>query len=84
MSGDGLAARRRRIGRLTVAGQRLGYLLYLVAAALFFTGLATSFRNPVVTATIVCLLVGSLVLAPSIVFAYAVRAADREEPLPED
>ncbi|MCY4036242.1 MAG: hypothetical protein OXF64_02155 [bacterium] len=76
---DNLAARRRRIARLTAAGQRLGYLLYLIATALFFTGFATSFNNPMVTAIVACLLVGSIVLAPAIVFSYAVRAADRED-----
>ncbi len=81
VSTDDLAARRRRIAQLTTTGQRLGYLLYLAAAALFFTGFATSFRGPLVTAIVVCLLVGSLVLAPAIIFSYAVRAADREEPL---
>ncbi|WP_419926586.1 hypothetical protein [Candidatus Poriferisocius sp.] len=81
-STDDLANRRRLIARLTAIGQRLGYLLYLAAAALFFTGFATSFRGSMVTAIITCLLVGSLVLAPAIIFSYAVRAADREEPLP--
>lgn len=83
MSADDLAARRQRIARLTVAGQRLGYLLYLAAVALFFTGFATSFRSPLVTAIVVCLVVGSLVLAPAIIFSYAVRAANREDPLPD-
>ena len=82
VSTDDLAARRRRIAHLTTTGQRLGYLLYLAAAGLFFTGFATSFHSPLVTATIVCLVAGSLVLAPAIIFSYAVRAADREEPLP--
>ena len=81
MSADDLVARRRRIAQVTVIGQRLGYLLYLAAAALFFTGFATSFYSPLVTAIIVCLVVGSIVLAPAIVFSYAVRAADRDEPL---
>ena len=76
-----LANRRRRIAKATIVGQRLGYLLYLAAAALFFTGFATSFRSGLVTAIIACLVVGSLVLAPAIVFSYAVRAADRDEPL---
>ncbi len=81
VSDNGLAARRRRIAQLTVTGQRMGYLLYLAAAALFFTGFATSFRSGLVTAIITCLVVGSLVLAPAIIFSYAVRAADREDPL---
>ena len=76
-----MADRRRRIAQLTATGQRLGYLLYLAAAALFFTGFATSFRSPLVTAIIVCLVVGSLILAPAIIFSYAVRAANREDPL---
>jgi len=79
LSGGNLAARRRRIAQLTAIGQRLGYLLYLVAIALFFAGFATSFRGPLVTAIIACLVVGSVVLAPAIVFSYAVRAADRED-----
>lgn len=82
MSAGDLAARRHRIARLTISGQRLGYFLYLSAAALFFTGFATSFRSPLVPAIIVCLVVGSLVLAPAIIFSYAVRAANREDPLP--
>lgn len=82
VSADDLAARRQRIAQATVIGQRLGYLLYLAAAALFFTGFATSFRSPLVTAIIVCLVVGSLVLAPAIIFSYAVRATNREDPLP--
>lgn len=82
MSPGDIAARRRRIAQLTTAGQRLGYFLYLAAVALFFTGFATSFRSLLVTAIIVCLLVGSLVLAPAIIFSYAVRATNREDPLP--
>ena len=81
VSTDDLAARRHRIARLTAIGQRLGYFLYLAASALFFTGFATSFRSPLVTAIIACLVVGSLVLAPAIIFSYAVRAANREAPL---
>ena len=84
MNADDLAARRRRIAQLTTAGQRLGYLLYLAAMALFFAGFATSFANPLVTAIIACLVAGSIVLAPAIIFSYAVRAANRENPLPPD
>jgi len=82
VSTDDLAARRRLIARLTAIGQRIGYLLYLAAAALFFTGFATRFHSPLVAAVIACLVAGSLVLAPAIVFSHAVKAADREDPLP--
>ncbi|MXW42004.1 MAG: hypothetical protein F4138_00185 [Acidimicrobiia bacterium] len=68
---------------MTKTGQRLGYLLYLAAIILFFIGFTSSFNQPLVTTITVCLVVGSLVLAPAIVFSYAVRAANREDPLPK-
>lgn len=76
---DPILARRRRIGALTTAGQRLGYLLYGLAAVGFFTGLAVGYASWLVTAIVACLLAGSAVLAPAIVFGYAVRAADRAD-----
>ena len=76
---DPVMIKRRRIGRLTTAGQRIGYTLYLVAAVGFFVGLATGYAPWLVTTIIASLLVGSVVLAPAIVFSYAVRAADRAD-----
>ena len=76
---DPVLARRRRIATITTAGQRLGYLLYGLAAVGFFVGLATGYQPWMVTAIVACLLAGSVVLAPAIVFGYAVRAADRAD-----
>lgn len=76
---DPVLATRRRIARLTRAGQRLGYLLYGLAAIGFFAGLAVGYVPWLVSAIVACLLVGSVVLAPAIVFSYAVRAADRAD-----
>jgi hypothetical protein len=76
---DPVLAKRRRIHRLTTAGQRIGYTLYLIATVGFFVGLATGYASWLVTVIIVSLLVGSVVLAPAIVFSYAVRAADRAD-----
>jgi hypothetical protein len=72
-------AKRRRIGRLTRAGQRVGYTLYLVATVGFFVGLFTGYASWLVTVIIASLLVGSVVLAPAIVFSYAVKAAYRAD-----
>lgn len=76
---DPVLARRRRIGRLTQAGQRIGYTLYLAAAVGFFAGLVWGYAPWLVTAIVACLLAGSVVLAPAIVFSYAVKAADRAD-----
>lgn len=76
---DPVLNRRRQIGRLTAMGQRIGYGLYLVASIGFFVGLATGYSSWLVTTIVVSLLVGSVVLAPAIVFSYAVRAADRAD-----
>ena len=74
-----MLAKRRRIGRLTKAGQRVGYTLYLVATVGFFVGLFTGYASWLVTVIIASLLVGSVVLAPAIVFSYAVKAAYRAD-----
>ena len=76
---DPVLARRQRIAAITTAGQRLGYLLYALAAVGFFAGLAVGYEPWLVTAIVACLIAGSVVLAPAIVFGYAVRAADRAD-----
>lgn len=76
---DPVLERRARIARLVLAGKRIGYGLFLVAIVLFVAGLATNYTTASTTAIIACLIVGSLVLAPAIVFGYAVRAAERED-----
>jgi uncharacterized membrane protein YccC len=72
-------ARRRRIAGLVRTGQRLGYGLFLVAIVLFAVGMAAGFTSATTTAIVACLLLGSVVLAPAIVFGYAVRAAERDD-----
>ena len=76
---DPVLERRRRIARLVAVGQRLGYALFGLALLLFFVGLAIGFGDGVSTAIVAAIVVGSVVLAPAIVFGYAVRAAERED-----
>jgi hypothetical protein len=76
---DPVRARRARIAKLVELGQRVGYGLFGFAIALFFVGFAAGFSAAVVTTIIAALLIGSLVLAPAIVFGYAVKAAERED-----
>ncbi len=76
---DPILERRARIARRVAIGQRIGYGLFLVAILAFAWGLATRWSDALTTIVIGSLLVGSAVLAPSIILGYAVKAADRED-----
>lgn len=76
---DPVRARRAQWARAAALGKRVGYGLILVAVVAFFVGAVAGFGS-VVRALVVVSLVGSTVtLAPGIVIAYAVKAAERED-----
>ena len=74
-----MLARRARIARLSDLGQRIGYALFGLAIVLFFVGFVGGYSDVLVTLIVASLGVGSVVLAPAIVFGYAVKAAERED-----
>ncbi len=76
---DPVLAKRARIARLVGLGLAVGYGLFALAVVLFVAGLVFGYADWLTTAIVIALVVGSIVLAPSIVFNYAVRAADRED-----
>jgi hypothetical protein len=76
---DPVLARRARVAKLTETGQRVGYAVFGLAIVLFVIAAATNFSGPLVAGITACLVLGSLVLAPAIVFGYAVKAAERED-----
>ena len=76
---DPVLIRRAQWARLTTVGQRIGYALFAAALVAFFLGLVVGWGSGVTTIVVACLVVGSIVLAPSIVFSYAVKAADRAD-----
>jgi hypothetical protein len=76
---DPVLARRARIRTAVTWGQRIGYGCFLAALVLFVVGAMTGFSPGVTAAITVLLVVGSLVLAPAIVFHYGIRAAERDE-----
>ena len=76
---DPVLAKRARVERLTAAGKRVGYGLLLVAIGAFAWGAAAGFGAAVVAVFVLAMAGCTVVLAPSIVFAYAVRAAERED-----
>ncbi len=76
---DPVRERRARIARVVSLGLRLGYGLFLLAMALFVIGLIIGYTDGLVSVIVLSLVVGSIVLAPAIVFNYAVRAAERDD-----
>lgn len=76
---DPVRARRDRMRRLASLGQRAGYLLYGVAVAAFVAAAVAAFPEWLVALTVAALLLGSILLAPAIVVAFGVRAADRAD-----
>ena len=78
-SSDPVLERRRKLARLARSGRRAGYSLYGVSVAAFAVGLVTGFTTAPATIAAVTLVVGSLLLLPSIIIGYGVSAADRAD-----
>ena len=76
---DPVLARRARIARWVELGQRVGYSLFALAVVLFVVGFVAGYTTMLTRVIAAALVVGSVVLAPAIVFAYGVKAADRED-----
>ena len=76
---DPVLASRQRVAGWVSMGLRAGYGLFATAMILFFGGFIFNFTSALTTAITFCLIVGSVILAPSIVFNYAVKAANRAD-----
>ena len=76
---DPVRRRREQVRRWTTAASRLGYALLAVAVVAFFVALATGFTSTMATIVVGTLIAGSVLLVPSIVLGYAIKAADRAD-----
>ena len=76
---DPVRARRERVAHLNLLANRIGYLFYALAISSFVMAYAFGFKGPLVTLVVVCLVIGSILLAPSIVIGHAVKATERED-----
>ena len=76
---DPTLAKRARIAHLVELGQRVGYSLFGIAIVAFVLGFAAGFDGVVRTVIVASLVVGSIILAPAIVFGYGVKAAERDD-----
>ena len=76
---DPVRARRAQWAKAASFGQRVGYVLFLVAVVAFFVGLVVGWSGGFSSTIVFCLVAGSVFLAPAIVLGYAVKAAERED-----
>jgi hypothetical protein len=78
-SNDPVRSRRQKISRINNAANRLGYLLWAIAMVCFVTAFIVGFKGLLVDMVISCIIAGSILLAPSIIIGYAVKAAERDD-----
>lgn len=76
---DPVRALREKVARYNLLANRIGYLFLAVSMSCFVMAFAFGFKGPLVTVVVVTLIVGSILLAPSIVIGYAVKAAERDD-----
>jgi pilus assembly protein TadC len=76
---DPVRALRQKVARYNLLANRIGYLFLAVSMSCFVMAFAFGFKGPLVTVVIVTLIIGSILLAPSIVIGYAVKAAERDD-----
>jgi hypothetical protein len=76
---DPVRAKRAQIAKWTLLANRVGYLFVALAMSLFFIAFAFSFSATMATLIIVSLVIGCVLLAPSIIVGYAVKAAERDD-----
>lgn len=76
---DPVRVRRRQVQRWTLLANRIGYLLLALSMAVFVMAFAFGFTPAMVTVVTATLIAGCVLLAPSIVLGYAVKAAERED-----
>ncbi len=76
---DPVRARRAQVAKWTLLANRLGYLFVALAMALFLMAFVLGFSPTMATLVIVTFVIGCVLLAPSIILGYAVKAAERED-----
>jgi len=79
VSDDPIRRRRAQVARWTSIANRTGYALLGVAVLLFFVALLVGFSGTMASFVIAAFLASCVLLAPSIILGYAVKAAERDD-----
>jgi hypothetical protein len=78
-SDDPVRRRRASVAKWTLLANRVGYLVLALAMAMFVIAFAVGFNAVMAGLIVGCLIVSFVLLAPSIVLGYAVKAAERDD-----
>ncbi|HYN34503.1 MAG TPA: hypothetical protein VES40_17900 [Ilumatobacteraceae bacterium] len=76
---DPVRIRRAQVAKWTQLANRVGYLFVALSIALFVIAFAVGFSSTMATLVIISFVIGCVLLAPSIILGYAVKAAERED-----
>ncbi len=76
---DPVRRRRAQVAHWTLLANRIGYLVLALAMTLFVLAFVFGFSSTMATLVVVSLVVSFVLLAPSIVLGYAVKAAERDD-----
>jgi len=76
---DPVRAKRAQVAKWTLLVNRIGYLFVAVAMVLFVIAFAVGFSSTMANLVIITFVIGCVLLAPSIIVGYAVKAAERDD-----
>jgi Na+/proline symporter len=76
---DPIRVRRAQVAKWTLLANRVGYLFIALAMALFVIAFAVGFSSTMATLVTITFVIGCVLLAPSIIVGYAVKAAERDD-----
>ncbi len=76
---DPVRVRRAQVAKWALLANRVGYLFVALSMALFVIAFAIGFSATLASLVIVSFVIGCVLLAPSIILGYAVKAAERED-----
>lgn len=76
---DPVRVRRAQVAKWTLLANRVGYLFVAFSMALFVIAFAIGFSAIMANLVIISFVIGCMLLAPSIIVGYAVKAAERDD-----
>ncbi len=76
---DPVRAQREKVRTWVSYGIRSGTALFGIATTLLIMGLLVGLNGVITGLVLACIILGSIALAPAMVFHYGVKAADRED-----
>lgn len=76
---DPVRARRARVAHWTLLANRIGYLFLALAIAVFVIAFVVGFNSTMASIVVTTLVISFVLLAPTIILGYAVKAAERED-----